>query len=173
MSKEPMDSLIWHSLYSLIERSYQQTLCCQRYVDKKRKIKRITDWSLVVIPGLGGLLYFWEPLATLITSVSTVAVAFLNNVVPYMTQSESELKELDDLSLKLASIRADAEDLVMQYREDKSVGDTEVRKSYLKLQKSLDAIEVKTNVLLHNISKRENDYLESETIKYLKKYHNG
>lgn len=168
-----MDSLIWHSLYDLIKRSYQQTLCCQRYVDRKRKCKRILDWSLVAIPGIGGLLYFWKPVATLIASFSTAIVGFLNKVVPYITQPESELKELDNLSLKIGTIRADAENLVMKYREDKSFGDYEVRTSYHKLQKALDAIEVRTNVLLHHISKRENNFLEKETIQYLQKYQNG
>lgn len=172
MAKETMDTLIWNNLYWLIERSYQQTLCCQRYVDRKRKFKRSIDWTLVIIPGIGSLLYFWEPIAALISAASTAIIGFLNKITPHLTQQESELNELDSISRKYASIRADAENLVMRFREDDSFGNADVRKVLHKLQKSSDELEVRTNVLLRHISDRENLYLKTETENYLKKYHN-
>lgn len=173
MSKEPMDTLIWNNLYWLIERSYQQTLCCQRYVDKKRKLKRFVDWAMVIIPGVGGLLYFWEPVAAVISTFSTAGIGLLNKITPILTQPESELAELDDISRKYSSIRADAENLVMKFREDDSFKDADVRKALHKLQKSADDLEVRTNVLFRHISEKENIFLKTETEKYLKKYQNG
>lgn len=173
MAKEPMDSLIWNNLYWLIERSYQQTLCCQRYVDSKRKLKRNIDWILIIIPGVGGLLYFWEPIAACIATFSTALMGFLNKIVPQLTQQESELSEIDELSRQFASVRADSENLVMRFREDDTFGDSEVRKNLHKLQKLLDELEIKSNVLLRHISKKEEMYLKEETEQYLKKYSNG
>ena len=172
MAKETMDTLIWNNLYWLIERSYQQTLCCQRYVDRKRKLKRSIDWTLVIIPGIGSLLYFWEPIAAFISAASTTIIGFLNKIAPQLTQQESALNELDSISRKYASIRADAENLVMRFREDDSFGNADVRKVLHKLQKSSDELEVRTNVLLRHISDKENLYLKTETENYLKKYHN-
>ena len=70
------------------------------------------------------------------------------------------------------TLRADAENLVMRFREDDSFGNADVRKALHKLQKSSDELEVRTNVLLRHISDKEYLFLKTETENYLKKYHN-
>lgn len=167
-----MNPLLWNSLYWLIERSYQMNLCCQKYVDKKRKLKRNVDWILVAVPGIGSLLYIWEPIVTLISSGLTALLAFFNNIVPLIVQAESELKELDGIAIKFAIIRTDAEELVMQYQDDKNFSESDLRERYLPLQKQLEELEIQSNSLIRKISHEENEYLELETKKYLKKFHN-
>lgn len=173
MEEKTMDTLLWNSLYGLIERSYQQTLCCHRYVDRKRKLKRSIDWIMVLVPGIGGLLYFWEPVATAFAAASTAILGLINNITPVLTQQESELSEIDEYAKQFSQIRIDAENLVMRYTQDKEFGDNNVRKIYVKLQKQLEDIEVITNKLFRHISKKENNYLEIETKKYLSKYNHG
>lgn len=173
MIKKSMNPLLWNNLYWLIERSYQMNLCCQRYVDKKRKLKRKIDWILVLIPGIGSLLYIWEPIATLIASGLTAVLALFNNIVPLLVQQESELKELDNMAIKFAIIRTDAEELVIHYQDDKNFSENNVRESYTPLQKQLEELEIQSNSLLRKISSKENEYLELETKRYLQKFHNG
>lgn len=96
MASKTMETLLWNSLYGLIERSYQQALCCHRYVDRKRKLKRVIDWIMVAVPGVGGLLYFWEPVATAFAAASTAILGLINNITPVLTQTESELSEIDE-----------------------------------------------------------------------------
>ena len=85
MADKTMETLLWNSLYGLIERSYQQNLCCQRYVDRKRKQKRVIDWIMVLVPGIGSLLYFWEPIATVFASASTAVLGLINNITPLVS----------------------------------------------------------------------------------------
>ena len=173
MVDKTMETLLWNSLYGLIERSYQQNLCCQRYVDRKRKQKRVIDWIMVLVPGVGSLLYFWEPVATVFAAASTAVLGLINNITPVLTQPESELSEIDEYAKQFSQIRIEAENLVMRYTQEKDFGDNEVRKIYVKLQKQLEEIEVVTNKLFHHISIKENNYLEIETKKYLSKYNHG
>lgn len=168
-----MDTLLWKSLYGLIERSYQQTLCCHRYVDRKRKLKRAIDWIMVLVPGIGGLLYFWEPVATAFAAGSTAVLGLINNITPELTQPESELSEIDGYAKQFSQIRIDAENLVMRYMQEQEFGDNNIRKIYVKLQKQLEDIEVITNKLFRHISEKENNYLKIETKKYLSKYNHG
>ncbi|MBD5452096.1 MAG: hypothetical protein HDR25_05600 [Lachnospiraceae bacterium] len=173
MADKTMETLLWNSLYGLIERSYQQNLCCQRYVDRKRKQKRVIDWIMVLVPGIGSLLYFWEPIATVFASASTAVLGLINNITPVLTQPESELSEIDEYAKQFSQIRIEAENLVMRYTQEKDFGDNEVRKVYVKLQKQLEDVEIVTNKLFHHISTKENNYLEIETKKYLSKYNHG
>lgn len=173
MEEKTMDTLLWNSLYGLIERSYQQTLCCHRYVDRKRKLKRVIDWIMVLVPGIGGLLYFWEPVATAFAAASTAVLGLINNLIPVLTQPDSELSEIDEYAKQFSQIRINAENLVMRYTQEQEFGDNDVRKSYVKLQKQLEDIEVITNKLFRHISAKENNQLEIETKKYLEKYTHG
>lgn len=173
MPKKEMDTLVWNNLYWMIERSYQQTLCCQRYVDRKRKAKRRINLALVIIPGLSGLAYFWEPVATAVGAGITAIGQFFNNVLPLLSQPDTDLSELDELSKKFADVCNEAENLVVKFKTEKEFGNSQIQKIYKKLQERLNELESRSNVLIHHVSNKENNYLKQETLIYLKKYANG
>lgn len=153
---------IWEELI----KAKTNIVCIQLYVDSKRNRNRFFDFSIALLSGCGALLFNFNELIPVFTSVAIGILSVTKPLIPKVIQPESELAELDALHVFYTKYLNEIEFMWFQM-ENYIETEKQIAEKFHELKNSECDKEAILNKYIRHISKKFQSKINKQVTEYI------
>lgn len=161
-----LDSMVWNDLWFTMKQAKADALCCIAYPTKIRRRRKVCNWIVIGVLGLGAGSYPFSTIATLCATILGAIGQIMKDMTKAIIQPESELCQLDSFYKKFSDILIDLEDTLLDFRLHR-LNDEEAKDRCFENKHRLADAEAQMTPLVELLTQKEHDKFDSEADEYL------